>query len=97
MWFQLCYILVKGDITINGHNVSKVSFKDCAPFTKWITKFDGTTIDDAEDSDLVMPMYNLTEYSSNYSETTRSLWFYSNDKAINFNADIVNINNFKSF
>ena len=44
-----------------------------------------------------MPMYNLTEYSSNYSETTRSLWFYSKDKAINFNADIVNINNFKSF
>ena len=38
-----------------------------------------TTIDDAEDLDLVMPMmpmYNLIEYSSNYSETTGSLWFY---------------------
>ena len=34
-----------------------------------------TTIDDAEDLDLVMPMYNLIEYSSNYSETTGSLWF----------------------
>ena len=42
-------------------------------------------------------MYNLIEYSSNYSETTASLWFYSKDKATNFNADIANDNNFKSF
>ena len=34
------------------------------------TKIDGTTINDAEDLDLVMPMYNLIEYNSNYSETT---------------------------
>ena len=38
-----------------------------APFIKCITKIDGTAIDDAEDLDLVMPMYNLLEYSSNYS------------------------------
>ena len=44
-----------------------------------------------------MPMYNLIEYSSNYSETTGSLWFYSKDEATDFNADIVNDNNFKSF
>ena len=42
-------------------------------------------------------MYNLVEYSLNYSETTRSLWFYSKDDATNFNADIANDNNFKSF
>ena len=42
-------------------------------------------------------MYNLIEYSSNYSETTESLWFYSKDEATNFNADIANNNNFKSF
>ena len=43
-------------------------------------------------------MYNLIAYGSNYSETTGSLWFYSKDEAINFNADIVNNNNsFKSF
>ena len=41
-------------------------------------------------------MYNLIEYSSNYSETTESLSFYSKDEATNFNADIAN-NNFKSF
>ena len=65
-------------------------------FTKCITKIDGTTIDDSEDLDSVMPMYNLIEYSSNYSETTGSLWFYSKDEATDFNADIVNTNNFKS-
>ena len=43
-------------------------------------------------------MYKLIAYGSNYSETTGSLWFYSKDEAINFNADIVNNNNsFKSF
>ena len=43
-----------------------------------------------------MSMYNLIEYSSNYSETTGILWFYLKDKATNFNADITNVHNFKS-
>ena len=42
-------------------------------------------------------MYNLIEYSSNYSETTGSLWFYSKDETTDFNTDIANDNNFKSF
>ena len=61
------------------------------------TKIDGTTIDEAEDLDLVMPMYNLIEYSSIYSETTGSLWFYSKDEATDFNADIANTYDFNSF
>ena len=44
-----------------------------------------------------MPMYNLIEYSWNYSEITGSLWFYSKDEATNFNVDIANTNNLKSF
>ena len=44
-----------------------------------------------------MQMYNLIEYSSNYSEKTGCLWFYSKDKAIVFNGDIANGDNFKSF
>ena len=44
-----------------------------------------------------MPMYNLTECSLSYSETTRNLWFYSKGEAVNFNAYIANDNNFKSF
>ena len=47
-----------------------MAFKNCALFTKCIT-----AIDDAESLDLVMPMYNLLEYSTNYSETTGSLSF----------------------
>ena len=42
-------------------------------------------------------MYSLIEYSSNYSETTGSLWFYSEDEATNFNANIENTDDFKSF
>ena len=53
---------------------------------KWIVEInaivDGTTID-AEDLHLFLPMYNLIEYSSNHSETTGSLWFYSKDEATN--------------
>ena len=95
--FTDAYILLKGNIAIIGHHVTQGAFEICAPFTKCITKIDGTTIDDAEDLDLVMPMYNLIEYSSNYSETTGSLWFYSKDEATYFNADIANNNIFKSF
>ena len=91
------HILVGGEITITGHQATQVAFKKCAPFTKCITKIDEATIDHAEYLDLVMLTYHLIEYSSNYSENTGSLWFYSKDEATNFNADIVNDDNFKSF
>ena len=91
------YILLRGNITIIGHQVTQVAFKNCAQFTKCVTEITGTTIDDAEDLDLVMLMYNLLEYSSNYSETTGSLWFYFKGEATHFNIDIVNDNHFKSF
>ena len=49
------YILVRGDITIIGRNILiEEAFKNCALFIKFITKIDGTTIDNAEDLDLVM-------------------------------------------
>ena len=44
-----------------------------------------------------MPMYNLLEYGSNWSDMIGSLWFYSKDEATNLNADIVDNNAFKSF
>ena len=99
--YNNAYILARGNITIMGHQVTQVAFKSCAPFTKYITKFDGATVDDVEDLDLVMTVYNLIEFSSNYSEATGCLWFYSKDEANNFNADIGNNNNnnnnFKTF
>ena len=91
------YILVRMDIIVTVAPATQVAFKNCAPFTKCITKIDGTTIDDAEDLDLVIPMYNLIEYSSNNSETTGSLWLYSKDEATDFNANNANTDNFKSF
>ena len=76
----------------------QVAFENCAPFTKCITKIDETTIDDAEDLDSVMPVYNLIiEYSSNYSERIGSLLFYSKDEATDFNKNIASTDNFKSF
>ena len=73
-------ILVRGDITIVVWIITtEVAFKSCAPFTKFITKIDETTIDDAENSVLVMPKNNLIEYSSNCSKATGTLWFYSKD------------------
>ena len=92
------YILVRGDITVTAAPATQISFKNCASFTtKSITKIDGTTTDGAEELDLFMPVYNLIEYSSSYSEITGSLWFYSKDEATNFNADITNDNDLKSF
>ena len=94
--FNGTYILVRGDIVTTTHdNQNPVAFESCGSFIKCITKIDGTAVDDAEHLDLVMPTNNLTEYSSNYSETTGSLWFYLKDEANNFNADIANNNNFK--
>ena len=86
------YILVRGDITFLGDSGTQVASKNCAPFIKCITKIDAITINDAEDLDLVIPMYNLLEHSLNYSYKN-----YSKDEATNFNAKIVNTNAFKSF
>ena len=91
------YILAKGDITITAPPAAQVSFKNSAPFTKCITKIDETTIDNVEDLDLVIPIYNLKKYNSNNSETTESLWFYSKDGTTNFSNNIENSDNFKSF
>ena len=53
------YTMVKGDITVTTAPSTQTSFTKCALFTKCIKKIDGTTIDDAEDLELVMPLYNL--------------------------------------
>ena len=53
--------------------------------------------DDAQELDLAMPMYNLIGHNSNYSDTTGILWFNSKDEATNFDVNIADKNNFKSF
>ena len=55
-------------------------FKNKAPFINCITKINVIKIDNAEDLDVVIPMYNLLEYSKNYKKTTGSLWNYYRDE-----------------
>ena len=57
--FNDTYILVKCNITIARNISAQVVFKYCAPFINCNTKIDGTTIGNAKDLDLVMPIYNL--------------------------------------
>ena len=97
------YILVKEPIIITGagddaaarradERNKGVIFKNCAPFTKCISRINNTDIDNAQDIDIIMPMYNLIEYNDNYSKTIGSLWQYCKDiPAVNNNGDIVDI------
>ena len=59
-----------------NNNDKQVVFKNCAPFTYCISEINSTHIDNAKDIDVVMAMYNLTEYSNNYLKTSGSLWQY---------------------
>ena len=59
----------------NANNVNKkLIFKNCAPFTNCISEINNTQVDNTKDIDIAMLMYNLIEYSDNYSETSGSLW-----------------------
>ena len=75
------YILIKGTITITGAGDDDAAkrldernkdaiFKNYTPFTKCISRINGTEIDNARDIDIVLPTYNLIEYSDNYSKTS---------------------------
>ena len=68
------------DANNNVLDEKKLFFKNNAPFINCISKINGTKIDNAEDLDVLMPMYNLLEYSKNYEKTTGSLWNYYRDK-----------------
>ena len=88
--YEDAYILVKGTKTITGagngdaakwldERNKGVRFKICAPFTKCICRINNADIDNAQDINIVMPMYNLIEYRDNYSKKSRSLWQYYKD------------------
>ena len=65
--------------------------KNCAPFTNCISEINNTQIDNAKDINIVIPMYNLIEYSDNYSKTSGSLRQYCKDiSAVDNNNAIVN-------
>ena len=89
------YILVTGNINSRG-NDTKSAFKNCAPFRTCITQINETFVDEAKHIIITMPMYNLIEYSDNYSDTSGSLWNFKRDEIIN-NADVTNDDNAPSF
>ena len=82
--FNDAYIVVKGKVTVikpnNDAYDKKLAFKNNAPFLSCIAKINNTFIDNAEDLDVVMAMYNLLEYNKNYSKTTGSFWNYYRDE-----------------
>ena len=82
------YIHVTEKITITGEEAARhadernkgVAFKNCAPFTIFISEINNTQTDDCKDIDMIMPMYNLLEYSDNYAKTSGRLWQYYRDE-----------------
>ena len=103
------YIFVKGTITVNNiaataaaaalaaaanNTNKKVIFKNYSPFTISISEINNTQVDNAKDIDIVMPMYNLIEYSDNYSKTCGRLWEYCKDiPAVDNNNAIIDFSN----
>ena len=92
------YILVLGTITVNNtaaapvaanNTNKKVLLKNCVPFTICISEINNTQVDNAKGIDIVMLIYNLIEYSDNYSKTSGSLRQYCKDiPAVNNNSAI---------
>ena len=91
------YIFVNGTITVtrpnNDRYDKKLAFKNNVPFISCILKINNTLIANAEDLDIVMPVYSLIEYSKNYSKTSGSLWNYYRDEP-NSGAGEHNVNYF---
>ena len=79
------YVWVKGKITVTNENDNanfnkELTLKNNAPFISCISKINGELVENAEDLDIVMLMYNLFEYSKNYEKTSGSLFNYYRDE-----------------
>ena len=74
---------------INNTN-KKVAFKSCSPFSNCVTEINNTQLDDVQDIHIIMPMYNLIEYSGVFLKTWRSLWQYNRDgPTLDINSNII--------
>ena len=101
------YIVVKGIVTVSADERDRdeinrqVILKNNAPFISCISKINGVLVENAEDLDIIIQMYNLLEYSKNYSKTSASLWNYYKDELTddinNNNGRNENVINSKSF
>ena len=69
------YILLTKNITATGGDGNtRAAFKNCAPFTKCITHINDEHADNADNLGIIMPLFNLIEYSDSYSDTSGNLW-----------------------
>ena len=82
------YILVTEDITVDAGNNTDVAFENRAPFSTGKTEINDVFVDKANHIYNAMPMYNLIEYSDNYSDTLGSLWHFKRDDVPTDNADL---------
>ena len=77
------YILVDGTIrATNAVNATRLALKNCAPFTKYNLEINDEHVDTPENLDIVMPMYNLIEYSDNYQDSSATLYQYKRDEPL---------------
>ena len=91
-YYSDAYILVTVNINITGGDSNtRVAFKNCAPFKNVRAEINETFVDDADHINIAMPMYNLIEYSNNYSDTSGSLWQFKRD-GIEGDVDLKNNN-----
>ena len=75
------YILINGTIRAAAADDStRLALKSCAPFTKCNLEINYEHVDTAENLDIVMPMYNLIEYSDNYQDSSATLYQYKRDE-----------------
>ena len=95
------HILVDGVIRAEAANAvnaaaTRLALKNCAPFTKCNLELNDEHVDTAENLDIVMPMYNLIEYSDNYQDSSATLYQYKRDEPTDNNVDLT-ANNSASF
>ena len=102
------YVWVKGKITVINPNDNpnfnkELTLQNNAPFISCISNINNELVENSEDLDIVMPMYNLFEYSKNYEKTSGSLFHYYRDEPSELiigdgdNAINISIRNPKSF
>ena len=105
--YSEAYILVTENIAVQRRNntdtadiaigaIMQVTFKNCAPFKYCRTEINNTSVDYSNFINITVPMYNLIEYSDNYSDTSGSLWSFERDDVDN-NANVTNDNNAPPF
>ena len=71
------FVITLTDVDVN----TNAAFKNCAPFTRCVTHMNDKHVETAENLDIIMPMYNLIQYSDNYADSSGSLHQFKRDQS----------------